>query len=169
MPFLCFYTDFRLPPLLISSSNSSFNMFFPILMLCEIAGIEPTYRTMNPIKQVLRSSQTQVLRSSQTGALCLKHKKINEEIFLTYAIASKIAISTISMTNIIENILNAFFISLSPPFYFFSSTINCSGSAPTYVPPTTAGLSPRRRLLPLYGSLFVPTKPISIYTTITTR
>ena len=42
-------------------------------MLCEIAGIEPTYRTMNPIKQVLRSSQT--------GALCLKHKKINEEIF----------------------------------------------------------------------------------------
>lgn len=131
-------------------------------MLCEIAGIEPTYRTMNPIKQVLRSSQT--------GALCLKHKKINEEIFLTYAIASKIAISTISMTNIIENILNAFFISLSPPFYFFfSSTINCSGSAPTYVPPTTAGLSPRRRLLPLYGSLFVPTNPISIYTTITTR
>lgn len=110
-------------------------------MLCEIAGIEPTCCTMNPIKQVLRSSQT--------GALCLKHKKINEEIFLTYAIASKIAISTISMTNIIENILNAFFISLSPPFYFFfSSTINCSGSAPTYVPPTTAGLSPRRRLPP---------------------
>ena len=130
-------------------------------MLCEIAGIEPTCCTMNPIKQMLRSSQT--------GALCLKHKKINEEIFLTYAIASKIAISTISMTNIIENILNAFFISLSPPFYFFSSTINCSGSAPTYVPPTTAGLSPRRRLLPLYGSLFVPTNPISIYTTITTR
>lgn len=113
-------------------------------MLCEIAGIEPAYRTMNPIKQMLRSSQT--------GAFCLKHKKINEEIFLTYAIASKIAISTISMTNIIENILNAFFISLSPP-YFFSSTINCSGSAPNYVPPTTAGLSPRRRLLPLYGSL----------------
>lgn len=127
-------------------------------MLCEIAGIEPAYRTMNPIKQVLRSSQM--------GALCLKHKKINEEIFLTYAIASKIAISTISMTNIIENILNAFFISL---FYFFSSTINCSGSAPNYVPPTTAGLSPRRRLLPLYGSLFVPTTPVSIYTTITTR
>jgi hypothetical protein len=131
-------------------------------MLCEIAGIEPAYRTMNPIKQMLRSSQM--------GAFCLKHKKINEEIFLTYAIASKIAISTISMTNIIENILNAFFISLSPPFYFFfSSTINRSGSAPTYVPPTTAGLSPRRRLLPLYGSLFVPTNPISIYTTITTR
>ncbi|UVX71191.1 MAG: hypothetical protein [Bacteriophage sp.] len=81
-------------------------MFFPILMLCEIAGIEPAYRTMNPIKQMLRSSQT--------GAFCLKHKKINEEIFLTYAIASKIAISTISMTNIIENILNAFFI-LFPP------------------------------------------------------
>lgn len=95
----------------ISSSNSSFNMFFPILMLCEIAGIEPTYRTMNPIKQMLRSSQM--------GAFCLKHKKINEEIFLTYAIVSKIAINTISMTNIIENILNAFFISLSPPFYFF--------------------------------------------------
>lgn len=112
-------------------------------MLCEIAGIEPTYRTMNPIKQVLRSSQT--------GALCLKHKKINEEIFLTCAIASKIAISTISMTNIIKNILNAFFISLSPPS-FLRSTINCPGSAPTYVPPTTAGLSPRRRLLPLYGS-----------------
>ncbi|UVM84571.1 MAG: hypothetical protein [Bacteriophage sp.] len=86
-------------------------MFFPILMLCEIAGIEPAYRTMNPIKQMLRSSQM--------GAFCLKHKKINEEIFLTYAIASKIAINTISMTNIIENILNAFFISLSPPFYFF--------------------------------------------------
>jgi hypothetical protein len=131
-------------------------------MLCEIAGIEPTYRTMNPIKQVLRSSQT--------GALCLKHKKINEEIFLTYAIASKIAISTISMTNIIENILNAFFhIAISSFLFFFSSTINCSGSAPTYVPPTTAGLSPRRRLLPLYGSLFVPTTPVSIYTTITTR
>ena len=80
-------------------------------MLCEIAGIEPTCCTMNPIKQMLRSSQM--------GAFCLKHKKINEEIFLTYAIASKIAISTISMTNIIENILNAFFISLSPPFYFF--------------------------------------------------
>lgn len=95
-----------------------------------------------------------MLRSSQTGAFCLKHKKINEEIFLTYAIASKITINTISMTNIIENILNAFFLSLSPPFYFFSSTINCSGSAPTYVPPTTAGLSPRRRLLPLYGSLY---------------
>lgn len=137
-------------------------IFFPplFLMLCEIAGIEPTYRTMNPIKQVLRSSQT--------GALCLKHKKINEEIFLTYAIASKIAISTISMTNIIKNILNAFFISLSPPS-FLRSTINCPGSAPTYVPPTTAGLSPRRRLLPLYGSLFVPTNPIPIYTTITTR
>lgn len=75
-------------------------------MLCEIAGIEPAYRTMNPIKQMLRSSQT--------GAFCLKHKKINEEIFLTYAIASKIAISTISMTNIIENVLNIFFI--SPPF-----------------------------------------------------
>lgn len=131
-------------------------------MLCEIAGIEPTCCTMNPIKQMLRSSQM--------GAFCLKHKKINEEFFLTYAIASKIAISTISMTNIIENILNAFFISPSPPFYFFfSSTINCSGSAPTYVPPTTAGLSPRRRLLPLYGSLFVPTTPVSIYTTITTR
>lgn len=88
-------------------------IFFPplFLMLCEIAGIEPTYRTMNPIKQMLRSSQM--------GAFCLKHKKINEEIFLAYAIASKIAISTISMTNIIENILNAFFISLSPPFYFF--------------------------------------------------
>ena len=114
-------------------------------MLCEIAGIEPTCCTMNPIKQMLRSSQM--------GAFCLKRKKINEEIFLTYAIASKIAISTISMTNIIENILNAFFISL---LFFFSSTINCSGSAPTYVPPTTAGLSPRRRLLPLYGSLFVP-------------
>lgn len=42
-------------------------------MLCEIAGIEPAYRTMNPIKQVLRSSQT--------GALCLKHKKINEVFF----------------------------------------------------------------------------------------
>lgn len=62
-------------------------------MLCEIAGIEPAYRTMNPIKQMLRSSQT--------GALCLKHKKINEEIFLTYAIASKIAISTIVL-NIIS-------------------------------------------------------------------
>lgn len=137
-------------------------IFFPplFLMLCEIAGIEPTYRTMNPIKQMLRSSQT--------GAFCLKHKKINEEIFLTYAIASKIAISTISMTSIIKNILNAFFISLSPPS-FLRSTINCPGSAPTYVPPTTAGLSPRRRLLPLYGSLFVPTNPISIYTTITTR
>lgn len=109
-------------------------------MLCEIAGIEPAYRTMNPIKQMLPSAKI--------GAFCLKHKKINEEIFLTYAIASKIAISTISMTNIIENILNAFFISLSPPFYFFSSTINCSGSAPNYVPPTTAGLSPRRRLPP---------------------
>lgn len=129
-------------------------------MLCEIAGIEPTCCTMNPINQMLRSSQM--------GAFCLKHKKINEEIFLTYAIASKIAISTISMTNIIKNILNAFFISLSPPS-FLRSTINCSGSAPNYVPPTTAGLSPRRRLLPLYGSLFVPTNPISIYTTITTR
>lgn len=129
-------------------------------MLCEIAGIEPAYRTMNPIKQMLRSSQM--------GAFCLKHKKINEEIFLTCAIASKIAISTISMTNIIKNILNAFFISLSPPS-FLRSTINCPGSAPTYVPPTTAGLSPRRRLLPLYGSLFVPTKPVSIYTTNTTR
>lgn len=129
-------------------------------MLCEIAGIEPTCCTMNPINQMLRSSQM--------GAFCLKHKKINEEIFLTYAIASKIAISTISMTSIIKNILNAFFISLSPPS-FLRSTINCSGSAPNYVPPTTAGLSPRRRLLPLYGSLFVPTNPISIYTTITTR
>lgn len=110
-------------------------------MLCEITGIEPTYRTMNPIKQVLRSSQT--------GALCLKHKKINEEIFLTYAIASKIAISTISMTSIIENVLNVFFI--SPPFFylFFSrSTINCSGSALAYALPTTASLSPRHRLLP---------------------
>lgn len=130
-------------------------------MLCEIAGIEPTCCTMNPIKQMLRSSQM--------GAFCLKHKKINEEIFLTYAIASKIAISTISMTNIIENILNAFSYRYLLLFIFFSSTINCSGSAPTYVPPTTAGLSPRRRLLPLYGSLFVPTNPISIYTTITTR
>ena len=134
-------------------------MFFPILMLCEIAGIEPAYRTMNPIKQVLRSSQTE--------ALCLKHKKINEENS-SHAIASKIDINTISITSIIENILNAFFMFL-PPLSFLRSTINCSGSAPTYVPPTTAGLSPRRRLPPLYGSLFVPTNPISIYTTITTR
>lgn len=92
-----------------------------------------------------------------------------KKIFLTYDIASKIAISTISMTSIIENVLNIFFI--SPPFFylFFSrSTINYSGSALAYVLPTTAGLSPRRRLLPLYGSLFVPTKPIPIYTTITT-
>lgn len=132
-------------------------------MLREITGIEPTCCTMNPIKQMLRSSQM--------GAFCLKHKKINEEnSFFTYAIASKIAINTISMTSIIENVLNIFFI--SPPFFylFFSrSTINCSCSAPAYVLPTTAGLSPRRRLLPLYGSLFVPTNPISIYTTITTR
>lgn len=92
-------------------------IFFPplFLMLCEIAGIEPTYRTMNPIKQVLRSSQT--------GALCLKHKKINEEIFLTYAIASKIAISTISMTNIIENILNAFSYRYLLLLYVYSSSI----------------------------------------------
>lgn len=72
-----------------------------------------------------------------------------KKIFLTYAIASKIAINTISMTSITENVLNIFFI--SPPFFylFFSrSTINCSGSAPTYALPTTAGLSPRRRLLP---------------------
>lgn len=41
-----------------------------------------------------------------------------------------------------------------PSFFFLRSTINCPGSAPTYVPPTTAGLSTRRRLLPLYGSLF---------------
>lgn len=37
-----------------------------------------------------------------------------KKIFLTYDIASKIAINTISMTSIIENVLNAFFI--SPPF-----------------------------------------------------
>ena len=94
-------------------------------MLCEIAGIEPTYRTMNPIKQMLRSSQT--------GALCLKHKKINEENS-SHAIASKIDINTISITSMIENILNAFFMFL-PPLSFLRSTINYSGSALTYVPP----------------------------------
>lgn len=107
-------------------------------MLCEIAGIEPTCCTMNPIKQMLRSSQT--------GAFCLKHKKINEENS-SHAIASKIDINTISITSMIKNILNAFFMFL-PPLSFLRSTINCSGSAPTYVPPTTAGLSPRRRLPP---------------------
>ena len=132
-------------------------------MLCEIAGIEPAYRTMNPIKQMLRSSQT--------GAFCLKHKKINEENH-SHAIASKIAISTISITSITKitkNVLNIFFMFL-PLFLFFflRSTINCSGSAKAYALPTTAGLSPGRRLLPLYGSLFVPTKPIPIHTTITT-
>ena len=129
-------------------------------MLREITGIEPIYCTMNPIKQMLRSSQT--------GAFYLKHKKINEEN-PSHAIASKIAISAISITSITKNVLNIFFI-LPPFFYlFFSrSTINDSCSAPAYVLPTTAGLSPRRRLLPLYGSLFVPTKPIPIYTTITT-
>lgn len=102
-------------------------IFFPplFLMLCEIAGIEPTYRTMNPIKQMLRSSQT--------GAFCLKHKKINEENS-SHAIASKIDINTISITSMIENILNAFFMFL-PPLSFLRSTINYSGSALTYVLP----------------------------------
>ena len=51
--------------------NSSFNIPHLFLILREIAGIEPTCCTMNPIKQMLRSSQT--------GAFCLKHKKIDEK------------------------------------------------------------------------------------------
>lgn len=59
-----------------------------------------------------------------------------KKIFLTYDIASKIAINTISMTSIIENVLNIFFI--SPPFLSVLFTFHnklfrlCSDIRPTY-------------------------------------